>query len=439
MKIPSNFVLREGQSFDDLLEPRLHLTTHTLSQILVQMRWFTLVLHLIALPTAAMLGILTSLFIPIYIAMLLVEFILQISMIASNRLLTELKPWIIFLQMAVDVAVFTGLITMSGGWNNPLVGLIFLYLALGAFFLEGFYNLAFFGVVCLLHGIVFIGTRPILQLPGGVQLSESLVLSGLLMTLACTWGVCTLFAMRMESMRKQFFKIQQQKQRRNHLLTLGAMTANVSHALNTPLNTLQMRLDRLKRKRPDLVSDADVLAAQEATHTCISEIANLFDVKSLRLRTQFQLVELSHWTRGEVEKWKEQRVQIPVSFETQLDRAVYAELPAHVLAGVLHDLIGNAIEHGASEDGGVHVVMKQGGTSYGVVEIQDHGAGIDPAILPHLGQPFVSKKPGSHGLGLYDAISLIESLGGRLEIRANKPRGTVVCLYLPVIEDHHEA
>jgi signal transduction histidine kinase len=69
-----------------------------------------------------------------------------------------------------------------------------------------------------------------------------------------------------------------------------------------------------------------------------------------------------------------------------------------------------------------------------VCDIADDGQGIDPAILPHLFEPFASSKPEGKGTGLGLAVSrlLVRGLGADLELVSTGPEGTTFRLSMPV-------
>lgn len=70
------------------------------------------------------------------------------------------------------------------------------------------------------------------------------------------------------------------------------------------------------------------------------------------------------------------------------------------------------------------------------VEVQDDGAGISATILPRIFDPFFTTKHGEEesgmGLGLSVSQSLIESMGGRIEVESRQPQGTQFKAIFPV-------
>jgi two-component system sensor histidine kinase RegB len=67
-------------------------------------------------------------------------------------------------------------------------------------------------------------------------------------------------------------------------------------------------------------------------------------------------------------------------------------------------------------------------------QVQDSGPGIPKEIQDRLGEPFfTTRDPGQGmGLGLFIARSLVEHLGGALEVDSAPGRGTKVEIYIPI-------
>jgi PAS domain S-box-containing protein len=74
--------------------------------------------------------------------------------------------------------------------------------------------------------------------------------------------------------------------------------------------------------------------------------------------------------------------------------------------------------------------------SYAVVTVEDTGAGIDPATLRHVFEPFYTTKPTGKGTGLGLAVvhGIVLSLGGVYEVESRPGRGTRFAIYLPMVD-----
>jgi signal transduction histidine kinase len=65
------------------------------------------------------------------------------------------------------------------------------------------------------------------------------------------------------------------------------------------------------------------------------------------------------------------------------------------------------------------------------IEVEDSGAGFDPAEKDRLFDPFYSTKPNRMGMGLRISRSIIEAHGGRLSASANAGSGATFTCILP--------
>jgi signal transduction histidine kinase len=104
------------------------------------------------------------------------------------------------------------------------------------------------------------------------------------------------------------------------------------------------------------------------------------------------------------------------------------------LSQVFINLINNAVKF--SPDGKPVEVVATKGEGMAIVSITDHGLGIPPEALPHLFERFyraknvtVAEIPGS-GVGLYIVKSIVDELGGRIEVKSELNQGTTFTVSL---------
>ncbi len=118
-----------------------------------------------------------------------------------------------------------------------------------------------------------------------------------------------------------------------------------------------------------------------------------------------------------------------------------APLPADALFTVMSNALKNAIESiqaRRARDGDPHGLDRvelrlERDDDDVVLRVTDSGAGIDRALLgPGGGFRFgVTTKPDGHGIGLGLCHQIAQSLGGRLWLRNQTPRGAVLTLRFP--------
>ena len=67
-----------------------------------------------------------------------------------------------------------------------------------------------------------------------------------------------------------------------------------------------------------------------------------------------------------------------------------------------------------------------------IVLIADRGAGIDPADLPRVFDPYFTTKRGGTGLGLAIARNIVDGLGGAISVTSTPGQGTEIRIDLPI-------
>jgi two-component system, NtrC family, sensor kinase len=220
---------------------------------------------------------------------------------------------------------------------------------------------------------------------------------------------------------------------------LGRVAANLGHEINNPLAYIRCNLDYLKERlrAPGPHDGDDALTLVEEADAGIERI---------RLLVQ----ELRTFSR------KNDDTAIPASVGVAIDgalrlagrelaqrarivREVASDLPeiqgpVHQLEQVVLNLLTNALHalpaHGEHE---IRIRAARHGDEV-VLEIEDTGAGIDPAHLERIFEPFFTTKAigAGTGLGLSICREIIVGLGGSISVRSTLGRGTTFRVVLPV-------
>lgn len=183
--------------------------------------------------------------------------------------------------------------------------------------------------------------------------------------------------------------------------------ADVSHELRTPLAAMNAVTDVLDE-------DAEALPPDTAV------AARLVSGETRRLTRLVQdLVEISRFDAGRAElvldEW-DLATAIRDSLDargwregddlvTDLPEGVFARVDRRRLDLIVANLVGNAFRHGAAPVG----VRLRGGGDGVTLEVEDHGPGIDPEVLPHVFDRFTkadTARARSEGSGLGLAIAL---------------------------------
>lgn len=216
----------------------------------------------------------------------------------------------------------------------------------------------------------------------------------------------------------------------------------VSHELRTPLVALRSGAELLagSMEHLDPVEAGEVLAAIVRQSTRLQLlIDNLLDLSRIdqgRLKVSMSVLPLRAFVGATLESlpqlqdW-DVRMEIPDELDVRADE--------FYLGQVLTNLLVNATNYGAPP----LVLSARVEDDAVVLEVRDHGPGLDPIVEQQLFDRFVrgpqtgDAVPGS-GLGLALVQAYVESFGGRVWYESGDPEGACFCVALPLPQSEPE-
>ncbi len=217
------------------------------------------------------------------------------------------------------------------------------------------------------------------------------------------------------------------------LAVIGRLLASVSHELNNPLQAIQNALF--------LVNDEENLSAQghRDLEIVLSETERMADmIKRLRAfyrpsrAEDFQDIQLNDIT-VEVSALTANHMRhknITYEFIPDLELSMVPGIPDQIRQIVLN-LFMNAVE--AMQTGGQLTVYTQQLPDQERIlfSVTDTGPGIDPEILPHIFEPFITNKENGTGLGLTITADIIRRHNGEILAENNPGGGATFRVWLP--------
>lgn len=97
---------------------------------------------------------------------------------------------------------------------------------------------------------------------------------------------------------------------------------------------------------------------------------------------------------------------------------------------ILDNLIDNAVEHGKTDKITIESELKKEKV---VLTFIDYGKGIPPIVRTKIfDKGYIYGDTGKTGLGLYIVKTIVNQIGGKIELLGNEPKGTKVVLVLPI-------
>ena len=219
------------------------------------------------------------------------------------------------------------------------------------------------------------------------------------------------------------------------LAALGQLSAGIAHEVRNPLSSIKMSLQILEKRMNPEGNDLKrfKIAQKEVEH--LEELVNNVLVFAKPVEPKMAPVDLGK-IMEQVLALAEKGIadkQIDVQLEAQ--KIPLVNVDAAMIADAFLNIIRNALE--AVEDKGhIHIYARSIGSQPPAVLIvvEDNGCGIEEADMPHLFNPFFTKKKYGTGLGLSQVSKIVELHQGKIEIISEKDKGTKVCVTLPCNE-----
>ena len=225
-------------------------------------------------------------------------------------------------------------------------------------------------------------------------------------------------------------------QRRDEFLT------TVSHELRSPLNAILGWTQVLEPRRdlPTDVRDALHVIRRNALRQrqLLDDLVDMSRVVSGALRIEPRPMRITDALEEACQAVRPEMERKGIDLDCSVDSPAIVSGDARRLQQVLRNLLSNAIRF--TPTGGTISIRSTRGAGEVSLIISDTGAGIDPAFLPHVFEPF-RQQPGAtprdqttFGLGLALARIIVVGHGGRVTAHSDGPgRGSTFTVTLPTL------
>jgi signal transduction histidine kinase len=220
------------------------------------------------------------------------------------------------------------------------------------------------------------------------------------------------------------------------LAYVGTLASGLAHEIRNPLNAMNMNLQMLEEEMGGQEGDVEavgLLTASRAEVRRLEQLVQDFLAYARPSATSRELQDPLEAVTTVVEflqpQFEEARIHLDHHHPPRLPEVA---LDADQFRQALLNVLQNALQ--ASPAGSRVSVHTSATSENGVqVEVEDRGPGIPPDRLEQIFEVFYSERPGGTGLGLPIAQRVLESHGGRIDIRSQVGEGTTITLTLPPV------
>jgi signal transduction histidine kinase len=220
--------------------------------------------------------------------------------------------------------------------------------------------------------------------------------------------------------------------------------ANMSHELRTPLNAVIGFTEIISQELFGPIGNEKYLEYIKDVHasslhllSIINDVLDMSKIEAGKLELQKEAVALQNAMADVIRIVHERAGSRDIALLSDLtEEAVVIWADERAMKQIFLNLLSNAIKF-SKEGGSVDIRVSNEQPEFAVVEIEDHGIGMDADEQERALQPFGQAKPattrnyGGTGLGLPITKGLVEAHGGTLTILSHPGEGTTVRLMLP--------
>ena len=219
-------------------------------------------------------------------------------------------------------------------------------------------------------------------------------------------------------------------------LELAELAGGFIHEIKNHINTLSLNLQLLGEDFEHPESPRERKAAdriQRLTEECqrLVDLSNDFLRFARLTELNRELVSLEQLITRLIDflapTARAQGITIDWYTDPDLPRV---SLDTELFEKVLLNLMLNAEE--AMPEGGTLTLQASRESTEIRLDVIDTGCGIPAELRDRIFRPFVTSKPGGHGLGLATARKIVLAHGGSIDVQSEPQRGTKFTIRLPI-------
>ena len=343
-------------------------------------------------------------------------------------------------QLALDFVFATIVLMYTGGSSNPLISYLLVLLAVGATLLRSLWAHLFALLAILIH-TVFLAYGIVSDEHSQHMPNFQRHLVGMWVTFVVSAALITTFVSRMaaaiRSRELTLAKSRENELRNEQLVAIGSLAAGTAHALGTPLSTMAVLLSDLDGLSDEQLRTtsikADIHLLRQQVVRCkqsLDQLTRFYHKADQHQHDQMRMISLHDAVRDYIVNIHP-RARIEFSIDNNC-RETW--IPADItIRHALINVIENAIR-AAKEQVTVHYGIDDTRISTALISVQDDGNGIPAEVMESMGEPFISSREDSMGLGIFLANSTLQRHGGSIEMFNVPGAGALTRILLPLID-----
>jgi PAS domain S-box-containing protein len=217
------------------------------------------------------------------------------------------------------------------------------------------------------------------------------------------------------------------------LSALGQLSAGIAHEIRNPLSSIKMSLQILAKRLNPEGNDLKrfKIAEKEVDH--LEMLVNNILAFAKPVEPKKTQVDLSKVLEQALALSEKGITDKKIEIQREFNDISPVTVDAAMMADAFLNVIRNAVE-ASQEYSKIKISLRYAYENHQsvVVEIKDNGIGIDEEDMPHIFNPFFTRKKYGTGLGLSLVKKIIDIHQGTIDISSKKNEGTKVLIMLPL-------
>lgn len=217
------------------------------------------------------------------------------------------------------------------------------------------------------------------------------------------------------------------------MIAVGQLAAGMAHQIRNPLGIIRTQSFLIRKKDLGEAINESLNYVDESADSIGKIVDNVLDYWRLS-GNEYEDVNMLSFVNKIIylhgEKLRKKNIAVNISIDETLAVYMIKESLNHILTNI----ISNAID--AMNDGGKLGIACEKNNDWTVIKCTDTGCGMSDEEMENLFNPFFTTKKNNEGtgLGMFVAYAECEKIGGKLEVKSETDRGTMITVYIPIIK-----
>lgn len=347
----------------------------------------------------------------------------------------------LFSHLMIDLLFLFVILFNTGGASNPLISYLLVLLAVTATILPRLYVNTFAVLSIAFYTFFILLDLEVGHDSGHESMSQEVTfqlhLVGMWVIFVVSAILISVFITRMASAIKSreanLAKARENEIRNEQLVAIGTLAAGTAHALGTPLSTMSVLLTELDKLRPDEINvnemKEDISLLKQQVVRCkqsLSDLTRYYNKSGTEIKRSISLEAFAQDIQDYIVN-VHPTASVEFRINTPIERNLSSELSLkHAVINIIENSIKAATAKVTVE---FQLISKPDQLE---IVVSDDGPGIPPQVIENFGEPFISLRKESMGIGIFLANAAIQKLNGSIELYNLKTGGAQTLIKLPI-------